>query len=34
MASVHGAPEIVGDADSSCSVSAGISTSMHYCGGC
>ena len=30
---VHGSPEIVGGADSTCSVRAGISTSMHCCGG-
>ena len=32
MVLIHGSPEIVGGADSTCSVRAGISTSMHCCG--
>ena len=30
---IHGSPEVVKGADSTCSVKAGVFTSMHYCGG-
>ena len=33
VAPVHGSPEIVGSADSTCCVRASLSTSMHSCGG-